>query len=96
MLRNTKRIYGKDDQSKVIFAYLNTSLFAMNLMMLFKSYGMDTHPMRGMDSNGIHKEFNLSPSEEVVMLLSVGYFDRSKALSVRKYRKQFNDMTTIL
>lgn len=96
IIKSSERVYGEDEIAKVKFAYTNTSLYAMTLMFLFKAYGMETHAISGMNASGIHKAFDLKDSEEVVMLLNVGYFDDSKTLLTRKRRKEFNDMTVIL
>ncbi|PAT01999.1 hypothetical protein CI105_03830 [Candidatus Izimaplasma bacterium ZiA1] len=86
-IQSATKFYGKDDISRVKFAESNSSLFAMNLMILFKAHNVDTHPMSGMDIKKIKEGFNISKNEDVVMLISAGYFDRKQALYTRKKRK---------
>ena len=64
----------------------------MNLMVLFKAYKIDTHPMSGMKFDKVKEAFDLKETEEVVMLLSVGYRDESKQMSTRRIRKTYEEV----
>jgi len=89
-------LYGSSDERKIKFAESNASLLAMSLMIAAKEYGVDSHPMNGIDFDGIHKEFGLKESESVVMLIGLGYFDDTKSLSPRRPRRSFDDITSII
>lgn len=42
------------------------------MMLVAESYGLDTAPMEGFDSEGIRREFGLPENAEVVALLAIG------------------------
>lgn len=56
-------------------AFLNASLFAMQLMIAAKALGYDTVPMTGFDSAALVKEFHVDSRYVPVMLISVGISD---------------------
>jgi putative NAD(P)H nitroreductase len=89
-------LYGTSDERKLKFAESNTGLLAMSLMIAAKEKGVDSHAMSGIDFDGIHKEFGLKESENVVMLVTLGYSDASKSLYPRRPRRLFEDMTTVI
>lgn len=89
-------LYGSSEERKIKFAESNAGLFAMSLMYSAKDHGVDSHPMSGMDYDGIHKEFKLKESETVVMLIGLGYFDSAKSLYPRRPRRLFNEITSII
>ncbi|HZJ73373.1 MAG TPA: nitroreductase family protein [Perlabentimonas sp.] len=89
-------LYGSSEDRKLKFAESNAGLLAMSLMIAAKDKGIDSHPMSGIDFDGIHKEFGLKESETVVMLIGLGYFDSSKQLFPRRPRRLFEDITTII
>jgi nitroreductase len=89
-------LYGSSDERKTKFAESNVGLLAMSLMLAAKEYGVDSHPMSGIDFDGIHKAFGLKENETVVMLISLGYYDASQALYPRRHRLQFEQITTIV
>lgn len=89
-------LYGSSEERKLKFAESNASLLAMSLMIAAKDKGVDSHPMSGVDFEGIHKAFGLKESENVVMLITLGYFDASKQLYPRRPRRSYEDVTTIV
>jgi putative NAD(P)H nitroreductase len=89
-------LYGTSEERKLKFAESNTGLLAMSLMISAKEFGIDSHPMSGIDFDGIHKEFGLKESEVVVMLICLGHFDTSKQLFPRRPRLLFDDIATII
>lgn len=89
-------LYGTSEERKIKFAESNAGLLAMSLMISAKEFGVDSHPMSGVDFDGIHKEFGLKESESVVMLICLGYFDTSKKLYLRRPRRMFEDIATII
>ncbi|MDD2635734.1 MAG: nitroreductase family protein [Bacteroidales bacterium] len=89
-------LYGSSEDRKLKFAESNAGLLAMSLMIAAKDKGIDSHPMSGIDFDGIHKGFGLKESETVVMLIGLGYADASKQLHPRRLRRLFEDITTIV
>ncbi len=89
-------LYGSDEIRKVKFAESNASLLAMSIMIAAKEFGIDSHPMSGMDFDGVHKEFGLAEHESLVMLITLGYRDESKDLYPRRPRLDFEKITTII
>ena len=89
-------LYGSDEIRKIKFAESNASLLAMSIMIAAKEYGIDSHPMSGMDFEGIHKEFGLAEHESLVMLITLGYRDESKNMNPRRARLEFEKITTII
>jgi len=88
-------LYGSSEERSLKFAESNTGLLAMSLMLAAKEYGIDTHPMSGIDFDGIHKEFGLKEGEVVVMTLCMGYYDEAQDLYSRRSRLEFDDIVTI-
>ena len=89
-------LYGSSEERKIKFAESNAGLLAMSLMSSAKEFGVDSHPMSGIDFDGIHREFGLKEGESVVMLLCLGYSDTSKKLYPRRPRRMFEDIATII
>ncbi|HEX3045027.1 MAG TPA: nitroreductase family protein [Bacillota bacterium] len=87
-----QEIYGSTKARKIKFAESNATLLAMSLMYAAKYYGVDTHPMSGIDFDGIKEEFGLAENKTVVMLIALGYFDDSKTLYPRRKRKGYDDI----
>lgn len=85
-------LYGSTPERKIKFAESNAGLLAASLMYAAKYYDVDSHPMSGIDFEGIKKEFNIEGEKEVVMLIALGYFDNSQTLYPRRNRKKFVEM----
>ncbi len=79
-------LYGTSEERSIKFAESNVGILAMSLMAAAKEKGVDSHPMSGMDFDGIKAGFGLKEEESVVMLLALGYFDESKTLYPRQKR----------
>lgn len=88
-------LYGSSEERKIKFAESNAGLLAMSIMYAAQRHGVDSHPMSGIDFEGIKKEFSLKESEEVVMLISLGHRDESKTLYPRRSRKGFEDLVEL-
>ncbi len=81
-------LYGTPDSMKrKFFAIKNTSLFAMNLMLVAKGLGLDTHPMDGFDEECIKREFNIPDNKIIPMLIAVGYLRKGVNLLPRAWRR---------
>lgn len=91
--RLSKR-YDDNEVAKTKSAHTNTSLFSMNLMLLLKAYGLDSHPIGGMKVNEVKKAFDIKDHEDINMAISVGYHNDDKDLILRKQRKGYKDIVT--
>lgn len=85
-------LYGTSEDNKLKFAESNAGLLAMSIMYAAKGLGVDSHPMSGMDFEGVRKEFGLDENKTVVMLISLGYLDKSKTLYPRAYRRGYEEI----
>jgi putative NAD(P)H nitroreductase len=85
-------LYGTSEERKLKFAESNGGLLAMSLMYAAQSFGVDSHPMSGIDFDGIKKEFGLADNKSVVMTIALGYFDKSKTLYPRRPRRGYADI----
>lgn len=85
-------LYGSSEERRIKFAESNAGLLAMSIMYAAKCFGVDSHPMSGIDFAGIKQEFSLRETEEAVMLVALGYFDTSKTLYPRRKRRGYADI----
>jgi len=85
-------LYGTSEERRIKFAESNAGLLAMSIMYAAKCFGVDSHPMSGIDFSGIKTEFSLQAAEEAVMLVALGYFDHSKTLYPRRKRRGYADI----
>lgn len=85
-------LYGSSPEREIKFAESNTGLLAMSIMYAAKSLGVDSHPMSGLDFDGIKEKFKLQEDEEVVMVITLGYHNREKELYPRGSRKGFAEI----
>ncbi len=92
-----KNLYGSIDSLKrKIFAVKNTALFAMNIMIVAKGMGLETHPMDGFDEEAVKKEFNISGDKIIPMLIAVGYLKEGVKLLPRAFRRPIDEFTVWL
>ncbi len=89
-------LYGSSDERKLKFAESNAGLLSMAIMIAAKEYGVDSHPMSGIDFDGIHKEFSLKEEESAVMTIGLGYYDTTKELYPRRPRRLFDEIATVV
>jgi len=92
--KSAEKLYGFTIESKIKFAESNTGLFAMSIMYAAKDFGIDSHAMSGMDFKKVKKALNISGEKEVVMAISLGYFDESKSLYKRLERKKYDEIVS--
>ncbi len=85
-------LYSNTDADKLKFAESNVGLLAASIMYAAKHYGVDSHPMSGIDFEGIRKEFNLDESKTVVMTIALGYLDETKELYPRRPRRGYEEI----
>ena len=96
ILKANRRLYGETEEKQIKFGELNTGLLAMSIMYSASYYGVDSHPVGGIDARGIKKEFSIEDNKHVVMLICLGYFNEEKKLSPRKPRKSFDNIVEII
>ena len=89
-----RSLYGTTEANKIKFAESNAGLLAMSIMYAAKSFGVDSHPMSGMDFEGVRNEFGLDENKTVVMLIALGHLDESKTLYPRAYRRGYEEIVT--
>ena len=94
--QSARFLYGTSEERKIKFAESNAGLLAMSVMIAAGELGVDSHPMSGIDFEGIHREFGLNENEDAVMLIALGYADKSKKLHSRRPRRNFEDIVTIV
>lgn len=93
-VQSAKSLYGASPERKIKFAESNTGLLAMSIMYAACFLGVDSHPMSGIDFDGVKKAFNIGEGKAAVMLISLGYVDASRPLSPRRKRRQYADIVT--
>lgn len=89
-------LYGSSEERKLKFAESNAGLLSMSLLIAAKELGVDSHPMSGIDFEGIHKEFGLEKGETVVMNITLGYYDQTQNLYPRRPRLLFDEIATVV
>lgn len=85
-------LYGSSEKRGLKFAESNTALLAMSIMYAAEAHGVHSHPMSGIDFDGIKATFNLKDEEEVVMLIALGYHDEEKGLYPRRARRGYEEI----
>jgi len=88
----TKSIYGTTSDQKMAFACKNAGFFGLSLMLAAKNAGLDSHPMDGLDVEGVKKAFNIPDQYWIPLLLAIGHFDKSKTLFPPKWIKSYNEI----
>ena len=91
----TQGLYGSTEERKVKFAESHGGMIAMSLMAAAEYYGVNSHPMSGIDFAGIKEAFNIGEDKEVVMVITLGYFDTTKELYPRRSRKTFDEVVVL-
>lgn len=96
ILKANRKLYGETEEKRIKFGELNTGLLAMSIMYSASYYGIDSHPVGGIDAEGIKEEFNIEGSKHVVMLICLGHFNEEKTMKPRKPRKKFEDFVEVV
>jgi nitroreductase len=87
-----KNLYGTEDSlRRKIFAVKNTALYALNVMIVAKGHGIDTHPMDGFDEDCIKREFNIPDDKIIPMLIAIGYLRPGITLLPRAFRRSIKE-----
>ncbi|MFN3478054.1 MAG: nitroreductase family protein, partial [bacterium] len=82
---NPERAYKK--------ALRDSSLFAMNLMICARIFGLETHPIEGYNEQELKKFLNLPDHLIPVMIICLGYKNPKEKILPRGYRFQFHEIT---
>lgn len=96
ILKANRKLYGETEEKRIKFGELNTGLLAMSIMYSASYYGIDSHPVGGIDAEGIKEEFNIEGNKHVVMLICLGHFNEEKTMKPRKPRKKFEDFVEVV
>jgi nitroreductase len=80
------------DVKSLAFSVKNAAFLGLALMLAAKELGLDSHPMDGFDHDGVMEEFSIPKRFFVPMLIAVGYFDRSRQLLPRNWRKPYEQV----
>ena len=91
----TKLYESPESLKRILFAVKNTALYAMNLMIAARGFGLETHPMDGFDENAIKKEFEIPKHCVIPMLIAVGYLKPGITLLPRAYRRALSDFVSL-
>ncbi len=83
-----RKLYGdRESLTRKLFAVKNTAFFAMSVMTAARAYGLETHPMDGIDTEGIKKEFGIPGDRLVPLLIAIGYPKEGLKLLPRALRR---------
>lgn len=74
-------------------ALRDSSLFAMNLMICARIFGLETHPIEGYNEQELRKFLNLPNHLIPVMIICLGYQNPKERLLPRGYRFKFHEIT---
>ena len=85
-------LYGATAERRIKFAESNAALLAMSVLYAARCFGVEGHPLSGIDFAGIKQAFDLDEDEDVVMLLALGYADGAKALYPRRKRLSYDEL----
>ncbi|MGB9781276.1 nitroreductase family protein [Caldanaerobacter sp.] len=77
-------------------AIRDSALFAMNIMIAARVYGLETHPMDGFDEDRLKEFLNIDKYMYVPMIIAIGYKDPEKDLLPRAYRFKFDEFGEII
>ena len=99
-IKNTQQaaynLYGTSEENKIKFAESNGGLLSMSIMYAAKNLGIYSHPMSGIDFEGIKKEFELNEDKTIVMTISLGYLKEDKTLYPRRARRGYDEIVKVL
>lgn len=90
------RLYGATEERSIKFAESNAGLIAMSILYAAKHYGVDSHPMSGIDFAAVKEAFELEEGKEPVILIALGYRDESKPLNPRAKRRDYDQVVKVV
>jgi nitroreductase len=77
-------------------AVRDASLFAMNLMIAARMYGLETHPIEGFDEAKLKRFLGIGRERIIPLIVALGFRDTSKKLLPRAYRFGFEEFARIV
>ncbi|MGB9808463.1 MAG: nitroreductase family protein [Caldanaerobacter sp.] len=86
----------KDEGEANRKAIRDASLFAMNIMIAARIYGLETHPMDGFNEEKLKEFLNIDKTMHVPLIIAIGYKDPGKELLPRAYRFKFDEFGEII
>ncbi|WP_029689269.1 nitroreductase family protein [Thermoanaerobacter sp. A7A] len=86
----------KDEEQAKRKAIRDSALFAMNIMIAARVYGLETHPMDGFDEGKLKEFLNIDEDMYIPMIIAIGYKDPGKELLPRAYRFKFDEFGEII
>ena len=95
-LKETIQMGWSDPQKAKKKAVRDSALFAMNLMITARAYGLETHPMEGYDEVKLREFLELKEHQEPIMIIAIGYKDPNKTLLPRAYRFKFEEFGKVM
>ncbi|MGI1691577.1 nitroreductase family protein [Thermoanaerobacter uzonensis] len=86
----------QDEEQAKRKAIRDSALFAMNIMIAARVYGLETHPMDGFDEGKLKEFLNIDENMYIPMIIAIGYKDPGKELLPRAYRFKFDEFGEII
>jgi len=77
-------------------AIRDSAFFAMNIMIIARMFGLETHPIEGFDEAKLKRFLGIGKERIVPLIISMGYRDQSKKLLPRAYRFSFDEIGRIV
>ncbi len=77
-------------------AVRDTSLFAMNLMIIARFFNLETHPIEGFNEKLLRDFLNIEDYKEIPLIIAIGYKDPNKELLPQGIRFTFSDFGKII
>jgi nitroreductase len=77
-------------------AIRDSALFAMNVMIVARFFGLETHPMEGFDEAKLKRFLGLGRNKLVTMVIAIGYKHPQRELLPRAFRYRFEDFGRII
>ena len=77
-------------------ALRDTALFAMNIMIVARYFGLETHPIEGFNESELRKFLNIEDYKDIPLIISIGYKDKSRELLPQLIRFEFETFGKII
>ncbi|MCS6955652.1 MAG: nitroreductase family protein [Candidatus Calescibacterium sp.] len=74
----------------------DSAMFAMNIMTCARIFGLETHPMEGFDEQKLREFLNIPAHMIPIMIIAIGYKDKTKELLPRAYRFNFQEISKLI
>lgn len=76
-------------------AIRDSAMFAMNIMISARIFGLETHPIEGYDEKKLKEFFKIPDYLIPIMIICMGYKDQTKTLLPQAYRFSFQEICQI-